>query len=396
MSFACQMRIKGILLLMLCIFITSVFYCLVGDQKPSFENFVSETHRQLSQPLIKLRDVVVAPVAEKSSYYLSNNNQENKEELSEKYLRELGFGEATSTNTDLWKNISLPVFVTAVKSGEIQLVKGFIKSIQEFYPTANLLLYGLDLDDEDINLINKVCNISTTCSLRKFNFERFPSHVNDLNLYAFRPVILQQVLNETGAALWLDPYYYVVPEGITKAKKVISDARKEGIISWTIQQPTTAMTHPGMFDFFRTQREKYFFHRMVEPSSIIIYNTPRIHLQLMLPWVRCALTQDCISPIGAQRFGCRFNKKPMYRYSGCHHYDMSALNVVLGFMFNYSEKAYVAREKEKFFKRISMEEVNQIDNDYSDLFNRLKSDSTQNATSASSTYFKRFKRFIRM
>jgi len=33
---------------------------------------------------------------------------------------------------------------------------------------------------------------------------------------------------------------------------------------------------------------------------------------------------------GAQSNGCKFNKKPLYRYSGCHGYDASAFNIVLG------------------------------------------------------------------
>ncbi|RWS12444.1 uncharacterized protein B4U79_11706 [Dinothrombium tinctorium] len=379
MSFACQMRIKGILLLLLCILITSVFYCLIGDQKPPFGTLVSETHRQISQ-------LVVPAVSDLSS----SNNQQSSEELDEK-LRELGFfSENANAN---WQNISLPMFVTAVKSGETQIVKGFIRSIQDFYPDASLLLYVLDLDDDEISLINRLCNISNSCSLRKFQFERYPSHVNDLNMYAFRPIILQEVLNQTGAAVWLDPNYYVLPSGSTKAKKVIEEAKKEGILSWTIQKPTAALTHPRMFEFFRTQSEKYYFHRMIEPSSIIIYNSRRIHSQLMLPWVRCALTQYCIAPIGAQRFGCRLNKKPMYRYSGCHHYDMSALNIVLGFMFNFSEKPYVADEEEKFFKPISSEELDEIiDNDYNDLFNKLRSDSTLNETNLQGKRRKLFSR----
>lgn len=34
------------------------------------------------------------------------------------------------------------------------------------------------------------------------------------------------------------------------------------------------------------------------------------------------------------------NKKPQYRYSGCHDYDASALNVVLGLTFGFDEQKY--------------------------------------------------------
>ena len=51
---------------------------------------------------------------------------------------------------------------------------------------------------------------------------------------------------------------------------------------------------------------------------------------LMLPWVQCSLVSECLEPIGAQSTGCRFDKKPQFRYSGCHGYDLSALNIILG------------------------------------------------------------------
>ena len=67
----------------------------------------------------------------------------------------------------------------------------------------------------------------------------------------------------------------------------------------------------------------------------------------MLPWIECTLTKDCIDPFGAQSSGCRFDKKPLYRYSGCHLYDSSALNVALGVAFPlhqpYISRAVVAQ-----------------------------------------------------
>lgn len=43
---------------------------------------------------------------------------------------------------------------------------------------------------------------------------------------------------------------------------------------------------------------------------------------------------------GAQSGGCKYNKKPQYRYSGCHGYDASAFNIVLGLTWAFDEKKY--------------------------------------------------------
>ena len=51
--------------------------------------------------------------------------------------------------------------------------------------------------------------------------------------------------------------------------------------------------------------------------------------------------------------GCRFDKKPAFRYSGCHAYELSALNVVLGRMFNFDESKYIIDDKYKFFAKVS-------------------------------------------
>ena len=47
---------------------------------------------------------------------------------------------------------------------------------------------------------------------------------------------------------------------------------------------------------------------------------------------------------GAQSGGCKFNKKPLYRYSGCHGFDLSAFNIVLGVQFDFDETKYSIRD----------------------------------------------------
>ena len=40
----------------------------------------------------------------------------------------------------------------------------------------------------------------------------------------------------------------------------------------------------------------------------------------------------------------------MFRYSGCHRYDVSAFNIVLGEMFSFKESAYMGSES--FFRKV--------------------------------------------
>lgn len=54
--------------------------------------------------------------------------------------------------------------------------------------------------------------------------------------------------------------------------------------------------------------------------------------------------EECISPPGAQSTGCVTFLKPKYMYRRCHKYDMSALNVILGQVFDFGEGEYTAEQ----------------------------------------------------
>ncbi|CAG2112497.1 unnamed protein product [Medioppia subpectinata] len=437
-----MMRFKSILLLIVCICLTTIFYCiLISDPK-------SHALDTINRQLIHLKGVVIGGDGDDrhsdhtihhsiNNIFIINNNHnyhnvnpghfrdanraddidsEESERKCGQYLRVLGLwmngsDEASVLTTDDQLSRVWPVFVTGVGPEHTDVANGFVRAFQEFSAASrynySLIVYDLGLNRRQLRAISSICNESQTqnhtktsdttprtqlngkqqspyvpvvdttapniggqhnnwCQIRRFDYDLFPAHVSDLKLHAYRPLILQLVLSETGAAVWLDPNLYALPTAAAKARNVTARARREGLLSWTIEQPTSSLTHPKMFDYFRTHQNQYYFHRMVKPAHIVLYNTRRVHERLMLPWVKCALTVECLSPIGSQASGCRFDKKPLYRYSGCHHYDTSALNVVLGQMFDFNEKPYAAPEEDKFFRVATVDDQLYTDDDITD------------------------------
>lgn len=298
------------------------------------------------------------------------------------------------------------IFITGISSNQIHLAIEFIRSFENFrnyawknnpnngvYNPENdfvLLIYDLGLYQDQIKEIEALCNKKTSigirtkseknrtklCQIRQFQFDNYPSHVSDLRMAAYRSIIIQEVLRDieftrnhinkkkkkdkyasTSTSLfWLDPQYRFINEKYNMVYLLRNETRyKSGILSWPIEQPTSALTHPRMFEYFHTCKESFYFHRMIRSGHLMISIDDTIwqpfKWSIMLPWLRCALNKDCIAPLGSQwRSTCKMDKKPHYRFSGCHHYDMSALNIVLGIAFNHSSSSqYSGQLSSRFF-----------------------------------------------
>ncbi|XP_037279235.2 uncharacterized protein LOC119172285 [Rhipicephalus microplus] len=336
------MRAKSFLLLLACIVVTSTLICLYGDPKPALDGLVSETHRQLTN----LKNLKVVP------------EQRDPQEL-ERYLLHLGLSPATSSEggpspAALLANESgplPPIVGTAMGVDQLGRLPGFLEACQTHFPDHSVVVYGLDFGPAELLAAQNMCN-SSNCTLRTLNFDFYPAHVSNLKIYAYRPIIIQELVRESGGVLWVEPDYQLT--SAPDPRRVVGRALREGLAApWSSQpQPTSALTHLGMFEFLRAPREHFFFQRMVDPSVLLLFDSPQVRGRLMLPWVRCALVADCITPVGAQSTGCRFDKKPLYRYSGCHRYDVSALNIILGLLYENNRQPYVFQDEDHFFRRI--------------------------------------------
>lgn len=168
---------------------------------------------------------------------------------------------------------------------------------------------------------------------------------------------IQDALHRTGAILYLENNQRFTRQmtGEMFDHLFRSTIKSAGILTWPMKKAVSSLTHKKMFEYFHTDTENFLFLQMIDAQRLIIVNTEQIHRYIMLPWIECALTQDCIHPIGAQSAGCRFDKKPQYRYSGCHSYDLSALNIVLGLRFHLDSSQYTFRENKLLFASVDLE-----------------------------------------
>lgn len=301
-------------------------------------------------------------------------SDEAKEELSsvdDEYLFLLGFNTSSPRlyPRHRWTNVSLPVIVTMLLPAQVDSVLQLIHSARhvrvEGQPLA-VIVYNLGASESEMEVLAEVCNISGSswalgdfftsevvssepadnytawCQLRDFQFDQFPFHLSIAHVRAVIPVIIQEVLNQAGAVLWIDTGYRFV-QSESDLTSLITRAKRVGVAAWSTNfkseedsnsaLPITAVTHPRMFRFFRVDVESLYFHRMVADHALLLYNTETVHNYLMRRWLACALLWDCVAPAGAHPNGCHFDRRPHFRYAGCHRYATSALNLALGTMF---------------------------------------------------------------
>ncbi|XP_072378207.1 uncharacterized protein [Diabrotica undecimpunctata] len=332
------MRTKNFLFTICVIVSVSLIFIIFGQQKPeSIQNIVSSTNEQIKNFKDNLRDAETKTL-----------------NADEKYLNLLGFTEEPRLYPrDVWRNTSLPVVVTYVHDGEESQAIGLILNMARVLPNNTILVYNLGLDDQGYKLLTSFCN-NSRCQVINFDLSQFPPHVEIDILRAYRPLIIQDALHHTGAIFFLQSNYRVTQNVIPTLFE--ERTLKTGILAWplSLKNPVSSLTHKKMFEYFHTDADNFLFLQMVKAEALLIVNTETIHKHVMLPWVQCTLTQDCIIPIGAQSAGCKFDKKPQYRYSGCHSYDTSALNIVLGLLFKQNTSQYTCSEPAKIFEKVSL------------------------------------------
>ncbi|CAH3879242.1 unnamed protein product [Pieris brassicae] len=281
----------------------------------SFQSIVSQTHQHIKNFQEQLRDV-----------------EERHLVQEERYLSLVGL----AGHVELWKNTTVPVLVTHARNDDHALVVAFIGAAQKLPYT--ILVYNLGLKPYSLNVISNYCN-SSKCVVIDFDLTAFPAHVNDESITAFRPLVIQHALSRVGGVVYCSAASRWRGSAAELEATWRGAATSLGVVAWPRRAAVTSLTHPHMFTYFHADVDDFLFVQMLDTSRLVLAACDRL-APLMRPWVQCALTADCIMPVGAQSEGCRFDKKPQYRYSGCHGQDASALSIILGLRSGFEESGY--------------------------------------------------------
>lgn len=278
--------------------------------------------------------------------------KEKELDVDPKYLHLLGFTIDTSTTRggsphvyNLTKqNFSI---VSYVQVGQLAASILHLQNLASVMPASeNLLIYDLGLSEVDLQTLTMFCNSSTIkCTIIQHDFTQYPSYIMDDKLHLFRPIIIKHALSRFKTILFTANHVR-----LRGSSKVFSEIRKKTdeqshVKSLKMKKlPITSSTHPRMFDYFDSDADSFLFVRQVTLDAVYFHSSKFLDEKILLPWIKCVLTPQCIQPIGASSNTnhCRFNKKPQYRYSGCHAYDESAFNVVCSLAFNFNEAKYSA------------------------------------------------------
>ncbi|KAH8257818.1 hypothetical protein KR038_001554 [Drosophila bunnanda] len=221
--------------------------------------------------------------------------------------------------------------VTYVLEGQVPSAILLAQNIAAKLPSEYLLIYDLGVSEEQLRDLGVYCN-NSRCSVITYDLTEFPSFVGDQRTHAYRPVVIKDGLMRAKSVLFLENHMRV-RGGFAQLHKLQSRLMADGslgVLGWNTPTAVSSLTHPKMFDYFESNAENFIFLRMTDLDAVFFSDSPDVTEKIMLPWLKCCLTLECIDPIGAQSNGCKFNKKPLYRYSGCHGYDASAFNIVLG------------------------------------------------------------------
>ncbi|XP_050414616.1 uncharacterized protein LOC126828707 [Patella vulgata] len=270
----------------------------------------------------------------------------------EEYLFRFGFPSRTTTSGDVYipdlpdPTIPIPdtpAIVFGISSNHFDEAKASLYSLDTIlrpaYPDIKVIIYDIGLNETERQAVRRYGK----CELRTFEFDKYPEHIKVLHLCAWKPIIIQEVLNQYGFVMYMDASGRIRSSRFTPTFNFVKET---GVIFRSVEHlPFFLVNHtfPKTFEYF--QEKPCLFHKIKEAGATfgLVVKNNLYSYAIMRSWLTCALQRYCIMPEGTeQRLRCPFD---VFKYHKCHREDQSALGIAISMIYHYPEpQPYLAEE----------------------------------------------------
>jgi len=170
---------------------------------------------------------------------------------------------------------------------------------------ARLILYDLGFSRSQRKILKKLQKLGYLTELRTFQWSNYPEFWNitlSRGEYAWKPGMIAEVARDyPGKLVWLDSGTFVERNYFTKLNSSLK--KHKGFISPRSSGTMEDWTHPGVYDYYGDDHEKY-DHIINCNGASVTFDT--IKTQYIIDdWFKCALVKDCIAPPGSSRVNHR-------------------------------------------------------------------------------------------
>ena len=189
--------------------------------------------------------------------------------------------------------------VTACSSNHFLSLRWFLLYAAVHARCETLILYSLQLNGRQLRSLALFS--PPKLIVRHFDFAQFPAYFNiskSAGEYAWKPVIVSEVLEEFEFVVWLDSGSYLQ----APLTSLYSHLALQGFYSANSGGLVEKWTHPGTLAHFGVnQTDSEILESKPCHAAFLGFSRNQTLENLVTPWKACALNSDCIAPKGSNR-----------------------------------------------------------------------------------------------
>lgn len=245
------------------------------------------------------------------------------------------------------------IIITGASANHFSPLRNLLYTLSIFESLTRVFVYDLGLEIDQVSELKDSGHEPI-----RFPFENYPGHVNialDAGHYAWKPIIIEEIVEKTGASvLWLDAGNLVLRK-LYKIRKVLA---WRGFYSPLSSGNIEKWTHPGTLEYLHVSSD--LLNKRNRNGAVVGFNPSRPGIREFVgKWKACALDPHCIAPVGSNRLNHRQDQAVLsvLTYQMLKNYGRSFENVFLDVSVHHD---HLSLEEVQKLCRIGRKAVNAV------------------------------------